>query len=288
MSKRFTVMVIPENGEKAHRIKVRRGTVGFVLTTCLVFLGILSFFVYSYFNFQIDAEELRRLRLANAEQRHGLQQLATDVELMREELAGLAESEARVLQLADFDIEPKAVPIAMGGIPEQDSDLAIDELQKQISQLQVAIELRRKSQEDVRSLLSDRVSVSRATPNGWPTKGWITSYFGMRQAPIGHGRRFHEGIDIAANTGTPIFATADGVVARVEFSRSYGKTVIIDHGYGYRTLYAHNSKNLAKRGMRIKRGDKIAEVGNTGVSTGPHVHYEVQLNGVPINPRKSL
>jgi len=288
VAKRFTVMIIPEDGEKTRRLKVRRGAVVLLSVASLICFGLLSFFVYSYLNLQIDTDELRRLRLTNAEQRQALQRLAVDVDLMREELAGLAESEARVWQLAQFDTAPKAVPIAMGGIPEQGATGAVDEIQRQISQLQVAIELRRKSQEDVRSLLSDRVSVSRATPNGWPTKGWITSYFGMRQIPLGNGRRFHEGIDIAANIGTPIFATADGVVARVEYSRSYGKTVIIDHGYGYRTLYAHNSKNLVKRGMRVKRGDKIAEVGNTGISTGPHVHYELQLNGVPINPRKSL
>ncbi|MCK4690676.1 MAG: M23 family metallopeptidase, partial [Desulfuromonadales bacterium] len=87
---------------------------------------------------------------------------------------------------------------------------------------------------------------------------------------------------------TPIFATADGIVARVEYSAGYGKTVILDHGYGYRTLFGHNSNNLVKSGQRIRRGDKIAEVGNTGRSTGPHVHYEVQLNRIPIDPRHTL
>ncbi len=98
----------------------------------------------------------------------------------------------------------------------------------------------------------------------------------------------HEGLDIAANLGTPVVATADGVVSRVGYSRSYGKMVVIDHGYGYRTIFGHNSKLLVKAGQRIKRGDRVALVGNTGQSTGPHVHYELRMNGVPIDPRKTL
>jgi len=98
----------------------------------------------------------------------------------------------------------------------------------------------------------------------------------------------HEGLDIAANIGTPVTATADGVVALVEYSPTYGKTVMIDHGYGYRTVFAHNSRTLVKAGQRVSRGDLIAKVGNTGRSTGSHLHYEIQLNGVPIDPRKSL
>jgi murein DD-endopeptidase MepM/ murein hydrolase activator NlpD len=281
-------MIIPEDGQSTRRLKIRRGLVGFVMTCVLSFVGLFAYLAYSYYTIQFDHAELNRLRLVNGQQRQDLQRLVADVDHMREEMISLAETEARVRQLADFESSPKAVPVAIGGIPESGTTEAISEVQQRINQLQVAIDLRRQSQEEVRNLLNDQVSLSRATPKGWPTKGWITSYFGMRQIPNGTGRRIHEGIDIAANTGTPIFATADGVVARVEYSVSYGKTIIVDHGYGYRTLYAHNSKNIAKRGMRVKRGEKIAEVGNTGISTGPHVHYEVQLNGVPIDPRKSL
>lgn len=288
MAKRFTVVIIPEGGEKVRRLKIRRGLVTFALTGLLLFVGFFSLLVYSQFNVQFERSELQRLRLANGQQRQDLQRLAADVDLMRDEMVGLAETEARVRQLADIDSSPKAVPVAIGGIPDSGNTEVVGEIQQRINQLQLAIDLRRHSQEDARNLLNDQVSVSRATPNGWPIKGWITSYFGMRQVPNGTGRRIHEGLDIAANTGTPIYATADGVVARVEYSVGYGKTVIVDHGYGYRTLYAHNSKNTIKRGTRIRRGDKIAEVGNTGISTGPHVHYEVQLNGVPIDPRKTL
>jgi len=289
VAKRFTVMIVPDGGEKIRRIHVRRWVMTCALTVTLLCVGLLSFLTYCQFNNEFEKSELQRLRLVNGQQRYDLQRLSLDVELMRDELAHLAETEARVRQLADVESSPKALPVAVGGIPDGGTIGVVDEIQQQINRLQVAIDLRRQSQEDVRNLLNDKNSLSRATPMGWPTKGWITSYFGMRQIPIGKvGRRIHEGLDIAANTGTPVFATGDGVVARVEYSKSYGKAVIIDHGYGYRTLYAHNSKILVKRGARVKRGTKISEVGNTGLSTGPHVHYEVQLNGVPIDPRKTL
>ena len=288
MSKRFTVMVIPENGKKVRRLRVPRGAVSVVLSVGLIIVALISYLIYSYIHIQFDSSELFRLRVANNQQRSEMQRLENAVVVMQDELAGLAETEARVRQLAAFDRSSDAVPVAVGGIPELGEAEDVDAIMQRINRLQVAIDMRRKSQEDVRNLLNDKASVSRATPSGWPTKGWITSYFGMRQIPDGAGRRIHEGIDVAANVGTPVFATADGIVARVGYLGGYGKRIILDHGYGYRTLYAHNSRILVKQGMRIQRGDKIAEVGSTGRSTGPHVHYEVHLNGVPIDPRNSL
>ncbi len=127
-----------------------------------------------------------------------------------------------------------------------------------------------------------------AKPGGWPIKGWLTSTFGMRKSPFTGKRKMHEGYDIAARTGTPIYATADGVVSKSETVPGYGKLVVIEHGYGYRTYYGHNSKNLVRAGQRVVRGQQIAKVGNTGRSTGSHVHYEIRRNGVPVNPKNFL
>jgi murein DD-endopeptidase MepM/ murein hydrolase activator NlpD len=98
----------------------------------------------------------------------------------------------------------------------------------------------------------------------------------------------HEGLDIATRTGTPVLATAAGIVREVGSDPGYGKLVVVDHGYGYTTLYAHNSQIKVKVGQRLKRGDLVALAGNTGRSSGPHVHYEVRFNGVPVNPHKYL
>lgn len=286
MKKRYKLILIPSENGRIRHYQIRRSLLVSALGVSALVIGSLGFLVYSYYNIRIDREELQQLRATNNIQRQELKRLAFDLRDVQLEMMSLAESEARVRQLAEFQT-PDDTPVAIGGLPEETGE-TVDELQRQINQLMVDIEMRRRSQEDVRNLLNDQVSLSRATPKGWPTKGWVTSYFGMRKSPFTGRRVMHEGLDIAANTGTPIFATADGIVARVEYSRSYGKTLVVDHGYGYRTIFGHNSKILVKSGQRIKRGDRIALVGNTGQSTGPHLHYELRLNGVPIDPRKTL
>jgi len=288
LASRFSVILIPEGNSKVRRVRIRSGIVNFLLCCCLIVTGLLAFFAYSYFNYTVDHDELQGLRVSTSQQRQTLQHLVIDLEAVHQQMNALVETEARVRQLANLETVPQGIPVAIGGLPEAGSAETVDEIQRQINKLQVDIELRRQSQEDVRNLLNDQVSLSRATPKGWPTKGWLTSYFGMRKSPFTGKRVMHEGLDIAANTGTPVVATADGIVARVRYSPGYGKMVVIDHGYGYRTIFGHNSKILVKAGQRIKRGDLVAKVGNTGRSTGSHLHYELRLNGVPIDPRKTL
>lgn len=113
----------------------------------------------------------------------------------------------------------------------------------------------------------------------------VASGYGMRTDPVYHVRRFHHGMDFTAPTGTDVYATGNGEVTFSGWKQGYGNTVIIDHGYGYQTLYAHLFKTLAKKGQQVKRSDIIGLVGNTGKSTGPHLHYEVRLNGKAVDPR---
>ncbi len=113
----------------------------------------------------------------------------------------------------------------------------------------------------------------------------MASGYGWRVDPVYHIQRFHEGMDFSAPVGTDIFATGNGTVTYSGWRQGYGETIEIDHGFNYATLYAHCSKRMVKVGQKVKRGDVIAKVGNTGKSTGPHLHYEVHLNGRPIDPR---
>ncbi len=124
----------------------------------------------------------------------------------------------------------------------------------------------------------------RALPISVPVKGVITSGFGMRNHPILRGRRAHKGLDMAAPTGTEIFAPGAGTVVFSGRKNGYGNTIIVDHGYGYTTLYGHCSRLLVEEGAMVTRGDVIALVGSTGRSTGPHLHYEVRINGTHMNP----
>ncbi len=138
---------------------------------------------------------------------------------------------------------------------------------------------------DLQEHIQDNISQLRATPSILPARGWISSEFGHRMNPFSGRKTFHQGIDIANYTGTPVFAPADGIISFAGPRGGYGNVVQIDHGFGIRTRFGHNSKINVKSGVRVKRGDKISEIGSTGRSTAPHLHYEVVLNGKPVNPR---
>ena len=121
-----------------------------------------------------------------------------------------------------------------------------------------------------------------------PALGWPTSKFGYRHSPFTGKREFHKGLDIANRKGSPIVATADGIVTFTGRKGLLGEVLVVDHGHGIVTRYAHLDKIISKKGTRVERGQVIAHMGNSGRSTGPHLHYEVRLNGVPVNPTKYI
>jgi murein DD-endopeptidase MepM/ murein hydrolase activator NlpD len=123
------------------------------------------------------------------------------------------------------------------------------------------------------------------TPSIWPTRGWLSSGFGKRISPFTKEEEFHKGMDISTRMNTPILAPADGLVSSIGKDYLMGNKLMINHGYGLKTRYGHMAKILVKRGEYVKRGQKIGLVGDTGRTTGPHLHYEVYLNSLPVNPR---
>lgn len=145
-------------------------------------------------------------------------------------------------------------------------------------------QLREQSVLDLWESLSERQSLLNATPNIRPAKGWFTSKFGYRVSPFTGRPALHAGLDIAAAPGSPVYAPADGVVTFAGYDESYGKMVTVDHGYGVTTRFGHNAQVYVQVGQKVSRWDVIAAVGNTGRSTGPHLHYEVRVNGVPRDP----
>ena len=167
-------------------------------------------------------------------------------------------------------------------------DGLLREMHVQVEQLEHVSIYQNKSFESLLEKLEDQRNFLASTPAIKPTTGWISSSFGYRKSPFTGRREFHSGLDIATRLGTPIVATADGVVNYVGRKGLLGNLVTINHGHGIITRYGHISKALVKRGAKVKRGETIALIGSTGRSTGPHVHYEVRLNGVPVNPKKYI
>jgi len=166
------------------------------------------------------------------------------------------------------------------------TDLNVGSLENNLSSLGREITLQLNSYEQIYSKLSQDVERLRRTPSIPPVnRGYLTSSFGTRPDPWTGKRRMHHGQDFGVLTGTPVYAPADAVVKSRNGKTGYGKTIILDHGYGLKTVYAHLSRYMVKPGDEVKRGDLIAYSGNTGRSTGPHLHYEVRVNNVPVNPR---
>ena len=140
----------------------------------------------------------------------------------------------------------------------------------------------------VRSGVEKRQALAAATPSIWPVPGWLSSGYGNRRDPFTGDPDFHPGLDISADYGQPVHATADGTVASAAVNGSYGNLVVLDHGYGLTTRYGHLSRFAVTTGQQVHRGDVIGYVGSTGRSTSPHLHYEILVNGRLTNPLRLL
>lgn len=186
-------------------------------------------------------------------------------------------------------ISNKPISANRGGPLVRSAPLSEAELQKKIVELMEKIEFNTEYLSDIEAKLLQQSVLKDTLPNSRPVAAaFNSSSFGWRLDPFNGHKAFHEGLDFTAATGTPIYAAAGGIVSTAEQTPDYGKIVKIDHGSGLETRYAHASKLLVRAGERVEKGQKIAEVGSTGRSTGPHLHYEIRLAGNPLDPRKYL
>jgi murein DD-endopeptidase MepM/ murein hydrolase activator NlpD len=157
-----------------------------------------------------------------------------------------------------------------------------------IKQIQQQIALSTQAIGTIQDYLQSQKDLFMATPRGWPVPGRITSPFGIRENPISSRAEFHRGVDIAVPQGTPILVTADGIVSFPGWTESGGNVIVVEHGHGYSTYYAHNKANAVEFGQRVRRGEVIGYAGATGNATGSHVHYEVWRNDRAVNPYKYI
>ncbi len=198
---------------------------------------------------------------------------------MESTMASLKQSESQFRKL--FSLGSRKEVLKNMGNSTDEGSIDVEALKKEIQSSVAAVD-------EIKKYLAKEQDSFRITPSGWPARGRISSGFGMREHPSLGVRKLHTGIDITMPVGTPLHATADGVVSFADRSGGNGNIVVIEHGHGLTSVYAHNSKNLVKPGQAVKRGDLIAYSGSTGLSTGPHVHYEVWRNGQSINPSPFL
>jgi len=239
------------------------------------------------------ARERKSLDDASRESQAQLDAFAARVGEMQAEILRLNALGERLVDMADLDSEEfdfESAP-SVGG-PEDAgvaSATSLDELMGDTTDMVALISDRKRKLEQLEQSIMEKDLEKQATPSGWPIhSGYISSKFGYRRHPVGGRTRFHSGVDFASKRGTPVHATADGVVVFSGWRSGYGRLVEIRHMDGMVTRYAHNQNNLVAEGEMVEKGQVIAKLGSTGRSTGPHVHFEVRIDGQAVNPLKYI
>ena len=306
MRKKISFVILSNTGAPARQICASKASIRLICMFAVVCLTLVGYVVYDYYNLRHTTERLQqRERTLTAQlgeiqtQRKQIQEFSNDINLLKEKLVTLNQFEKKVRIIANIERTAESDNIfGVGGSIPEDLDAQIPlkekhnslmrEMHDQIDQLSTASTNQQAGFQSLLKDLQDQQNLLASTPAIRPVRGWTTSKFGYRISPFTGRREFHKGFDIATKKGSPILATADGVVTFAGRKGLFGNTIMISHGHGMVTRYAHCDKFLKKRGEKVKRWEQIATVGNTGRSTGPHVHYQVELNGVPVNPEKYM
>ena len=259
-----------------------------------IVIGIL--FLYLFLTFFPSPREKQLLR-ERASLESQLEVLNSQVDQMQVVMTDLQQRDDNLYRVL-FGAEPIPLSVRQGAQRKIDyyeqlaqmtnSELAAD-LSLKVDLLEKEIYVQAKSYDEVAQMAKEQEIRMENIPAIQPVMNKdlkrVASGYGMRIDPVYHVRKFHQGMDFTAPTGTEVFATGNAKVDFAGWKQGYGNTVILDHGYGYKTLYAHLYKTLVRKGQKVRRSDIIALVGNTGKSTGPHLHYEVRLNNKPVDPR---
>ncbi len=296
----FTFMFLPGPNAKVRTLTISKSVIKTALISLACALVLSLYLIYDYNDVKDKALELRAMREELMQQKAQVQNFALNLLDYKRQMFLLRDLDTKLRRAVSLGPRDKAQQVlGIGGpdelglhnlttLGEKKQEEALKEMSQELTQLRGAASKQEASLQMLIEYFEDKRSLYASTPSLWPVRGWVTSHFGNRMSPFSGIEKFHEGIDIAAQTGTPIVAPADGVVIKAGFGTGYGNMVEISHGYGIKTIYAHNSRLNVKAGQRVRRGDIISYVGDSGSSTGPHLHYEVRLNGLPVNPTKYM
>lgn len=302
MKKRYLTFFILSNDTSRSRqfrlpVNVLKGIGAFAA----IFVLVMGFVAYDYTKLKRDATELYNLRKENTSQKIELQGITAKVKDLESQVAKLMVFDKKLRIIANLDKGPADKKEAnqvmgIGGKDDEsaftDSDSVVEglvsNLNSEIDRLKEKTIQQESSFTELQSYLTEQSTLLASMPSIWPAKGWITSNYGERTSPFTGFKQHHQGIDIANRVGTPVYAPGDGIVLRSGWDQGLGKTISIRHGMGVKTEYGHLSEIYVKTGQRVRRGDRIGAMGNTGRSTGPHLHYAVSVNDVNVNPSKYI
>ena len=294
--KRYKIQFIDNEEDVTRTVKLSLGSLRMIAVGAGAAIAVLAaasvLSIYTLMNGQVHEAETAQLREANRIQQEQILQVSKKASALQHDLDTLRRSEDGLRAIVDAppaaadETVQEGTEAPTGGAPHELTTAELSEALEMIearltarrSSIDLLAETMRREFPGAASYASD--SAPHTMPSIWPAAGYVSSPYGLRF----NGTEFHQGIDIAADMGTPIVATADGVVTAAGWNGGYGNMVDVDHGGGIVTRYGHASALAVTVGQQVRRGEVIAYVGSTGRSTGPHVHYEVRVNGAPVNP----
>jgi murein DD-endopeptidase MepM/ murein hydrolase activator NlpD len=292
----YTLLIIPHEKSSTRKLTASGAILCCVAgMICLVlFSGTRS--AFDFVSVQRDISELEALRRLTALQKDQIRSLSAKADMFEGKLKDVRKYEHEVRETIRLSV--KSGPLqqlrGVGGFtpskhvsgsqPEKEMSGTGEKMDRLIEQA----ERQKKAFAEILTFLEKRKSILSCMPSIWPVSGWVTSGFGYRTSPFTGHREFHGGMDIAARAGKEIVSPANGIIRSVANRPAIGLMIEIDHGYGIRTVYGHLLKSAVSSYARVRRGDVIGYVGDSGRSTGPHLHYLVSLNGLYVNPRRYL
>jgi len=298
-SKKITIIFLSDGARKTKQLKIPKI---FILSLPLLILAAVILFAWVFSDYQTVKTQIPRLAHLQKENKHQKVQLANlsqKIDHINRKMIELNKFDHKLRVMVNLETSednPQFLGIGGSDPTVLNPDYTVEKAHKKLVRLmhhsldnlntEISVQIQDKA--ELYRFLQEQKSMLACTPSIWPTKGWVSSDFGYRISPFTNEREFHKGFDISARMNTVIIAPADGVVSTVSRTHGYGRMLHINHGYGLKTVYAHLAKSLVAKGKYVKRGQKIALLGNSGRSTGPHLHYEVHLNGVPVNPLRYI
>jgi murein DD-endopeptidase MepM/ murein hydrolase activator NlpD len=295
----FNILIFGQKTSKTRHLRIHRKTFKIVFYLFIFAFLSTTFFFCDYIQLRKKAFELARLRQETETQKSQIRFFSGRIEDLEKQLSKLKDLDKKIRIIANLEKGQETTSVAGIGGPspsdireqlknERDEKGLIQQMRTDVERLQSEAVSREESLSELEKLLQNKKEMLVHTPSIWPTMGWVTSGFGFRTDPFTGLTQMHEGLDISNRVGTPVVSPAEGIISDTGNDLIHGKMLVISHGFGMTTRYAHLSKITVRVGQKVKRGDKVAEVGMTGRTTGPHLHYEVKLNGISANPMRYI
>jgi murein DD-endopeptidase MepM/ murein hydrolase activator NlpD len=298
-AKRLTFIVLSSTRGNMRQFKVAPFLIAAALIVFVASLLVGGYGTYYFMSAKQAREDMRGLRREARSHEVQMRKVASELENLKQQITKLNQMDKKIRIIANLQENPLEVQNAgVGGVGPEEGLLqsfqreagrgVLNRIKEEFGRLKNLAGQQETSFKSLEEQLREKQVLLASTPSIWPTQGWLTCGFGNRQSPFTGLREFHRGVDVAGKLGTPVIAPADGVIVETGPDKDFGEIVRMDHGFGFNTFYGHLSEILVKKGQRVHRGEVIAKVGNTGRTTGPHLHYELYADGIPVNPTRYI